>query len=706
MRLLKIILVFLGLSLLSSISIGGVLWLKWNYIDLPTVKELKRYTPPLITEVYDINGRLIGELYEERRIYVPIERIPRIVQLAFLAAEDARFYEHKGLDYKAIIRAILIDIKERRFAQGASTITMQVARNMFLTQEKSLGRKIKEMLLAKKLEETLPKQKILELYLNLIYLGHGAYGVEAASRTYFAKSVSNLDLAEAALLAGLPKAPTYYSPYYYPQRALERRNWVLSRMLEEGFITRAQYEKAVNEPLRVKKEGMIRVNKAPYFLDALYQELSNMYGKDTVLKGGLKVYTTLDLDAQRDAERALLNGVIRIEKNLGLIPKDQPPNYELCRITDIVGEYVKCTYSGNSYTLDIKEIGKTVNKGDVVKVWLDRSHRLRVWKEPQVNGAILSIDLDTMGIIAYVGGYDYNISQYNRVILAKRQPGSAFKPIVYVTALENGHTPFDSVVDQPVEFPTGIKGQNWSPKNYDNRYLGTIPLWMALALSRNTVTAQLANEIGIDKVINMAKRLGIESPLRRDLSTALGSSEVKLYELTRAYIPFAKDGLLCKPYYITKIIDARGNVIFENKGTECVGVLDKNVASQMLFMLRKVVEVGTARSALSIGEFSAGKTGTSSEYRDAWYIGFTKRVLTGVFVGRDNFQSIGNKYTGSVAALPIWIEYTKSILPRYQPPPPPVEEMEQPETTTENQTMPQQGLEYIDKIPEAPKGAD
>ncbi|MGB9807482.1 MAG: penicillin-binding protein 1A [Thermosulfidibacteraceae bacterium] len=707
MRVLKIIFVLLGISLISSISIGGALWLKWNYIDLPTVKELKKYTPPLVTEVYDVKGRLIGELYEERRFYVPIEKIPRKVQLAFLAAEDARFYEHKGLDYKAIIRAIIIDIKERRFAQGASTITMQVARNMFLSQEKTLSRKIKEMLLAKKLEETLPKQKILELYLNIIYLGHGAYGVEAASRTYFGKSVSNLTLAEGALLASLPKAPTYFSPYYYPQRALERRNWVLSRMLEEGFITKEEYERAIREPLSIRKEGITRVNNAPYFMDTLYQELVAKYGKDNVLKGGLKIYTTIDLDAQRLAENALLNGIIRVEKSLGNIPKDQPVRYELCRVVEVKDNTLKCSYFGNIYTMNVQEVGANAKNGDTIRVWVDRTKRLRAWKAPNLNGALISIDLDTMGIIAFVGGYDYSISQFNRVTQAKRQPGSAFKPIVYVTALENGFSPFDIVVDEPVEFPTMSKNQTWKPKNYDNQYLGKMPLWMALALSRNTVTVKIASQIGIGKIIEMAKRLGIESTIRPDLSSALGASELRVIELVKAYIPFAKGGLLCKPYYITKIVDTRGNVIFENSGPECVQVIDRNIASEMLFMLRKVVELGTARTALSIGDFSAGKTGTSSEYRDAWYIGFTRRVLTGVYIGRDNFQPIGNRYTGSVAALPIWIDYTKGIMPLY-PPPFIIKEEEEtaPETNGTVPTLPEENKTETPNIPQVPQGAD
>lgn len=669
MKVIKILFLLILISLISSIFVSGLLWAKWNYIDLPTVKELRNYRPPLVTEIYDSKGNIIGEFAAERRIYVPIEKIPKHVQLAFLAAEDSRFYEHKGLDYRAIIRAILVDIKERRFAQGASTITMQVARNMFLTQEKTITRKIKEMLLAKKLEETLPKKKILELYLNIIFLGHNSYGVEAASRTYFGKSVSQLTLSEAALLAGLPKAPTAFSPVFNPQRALERRNWVLSRMLEEGFITKAEYEKAVKEPLNVKKEYAQRTNIAPYLMDMLFKELSDLYGRDMVLKGGLKIYTTIDRDIQLQAEKALKEGIISIEKRVGNIPKDQPYEYSWCKVKEVSANQVLCSYNGKDYILPQAEFERIPTKGNFIKVWMDKSKRLRVWKEPKLNGALVAIDLNTMGIITLVGGYDYNISQFNRAVQAKRQPGSAFKPIVYAAAIENGYTPYTRVIDEPVTYTNpwakDPRQSVWSPANYDNKYLGPMPLWYALALSRNTVTVKLAEQIGMDKVAEMAKRLGITTPIKLELASALGASEVRVIELVTAFIPFAKEGLLCKPYYITKIVDSRGNIIFEQKGPNCIQVIDKKVANDVLFMLMKVVETGTGRLAKSIGRVSAGKTGTSSEYRDAWYIGFTPNVIAGVFIGRDNFQPIGKNFTGSVAALPIWVNFMKSVVARY-----------------------------------------
>ncbi len=679
MRILKFLLLFLASCLLCLIGVALFLWIKWNTVDLPSREEILHYRPPLVTEVYDRNGKLIGEFFIQRRIWVPIEKIPKKLRLAFVAAEDARFYRHKGIDIKGIIRALIADIKARRFVQGGSTITQQVAKNMFLTPEKTISRKIKEMILAMKLERTLSKDKILELYLNMIYLGHGSYGVAAAAQTYFGKSLDQLTLGECALLAGLPKAPAKYSPYLHIDAAYARRNWVLKRMLEEGFITRKEYRVALSEGIVLAKERVRRVDLAPYFNEFIRQRLIQKYGEDKVLKGGLKVYTSLDIEAQGIARKALLKGLIAIEKRNGLIDKKQPVDYKRAKVVAINENEIGVKYNGTLYTFTVDELTKagialsSLRVGDRIRVWEDKGN-LRLWQYPKLNGALLSVDLNTMEVIAMVGGYDFSVSKFNRAYQARRQPGSSFKPIVYTAAIESGFTPFTIVLDAPVvyPFPKSIAEETnstdkkyWVPRNYKGDFLGPIPLWKALALSRNTVSVRLVDTIGINKVVSVARRLGISSPLRRDLSIALGSSEVSLWELLRAYTVFAKDGYLCEPVYIEKVVDADGKVLEENKRPLCVNVLEKPTVEAMLFMLRKVVERGTGRRALSLGRPAAGKTGTTNDYRDAWFFGFTPNVATGVYVGYDDHRSIGEKETGARAALPIWLDYMKAVTSKY-----------------------------------------
>ena len=669
-----------GLLSLVVVSFLGVLFLyvKWNTVDLPSRDEILHWKPPLVTEVYDRNGKLIGEFFLQRRIYVPISKIPKKLKLAFLAAEDARFYHHKGIDLAGIIRALIADIKARRFVQGGSTITQQVAKNMFLTPEKTISRKIKEMILAMKLERVLTKDKILELYLNLIYFGYGSYGVAAAAQTYFGKSLDQLTLAECALLAGLPKAPGKYSPFINIDAAYKRRNWVLKRMLEEGFITEKEYRVAVREGIVLARERVRRVDLAPYFNEFIRRRLVERFGERKVLTGGLKVYTTLDLGAQRAAKRALLKGLLEIEKRHHLIDPHQPVDYLVATVKDVSANGVEVVADAGEGFISASEFANStvdlegLEKGDTLKVWWYKGSP-HLWRRPRINGALLSIDLNTMGVIAMVGGYDYRVSKFNRAYQAKRQPGSSFKPVVYAAALESGFTPFTIVLDAPVVYqlpPSENSTDNetqryWVPRNYEGNYLGPIPMWRALALSRNTVSVRLADEIGVSKVVDMARRLGITSPLRPDLSLALGGSEVSLWELLRAYTVFAKGGYLCKPLYITRVEDHDGKVLEENERPICIGVLDKGIADAMLYMLRKVVEVGTGRRALLLGRPAAGKTGTTNEYRDAWFFGFTPNVATGVYVGYDDHRSIGERETGARAALPIWLDYMKNATSRY-----------------------------------------
>ena len=674
-RLLRLFLYSLALFLVGAILGVLFLWVKWNTVDLPSKEELLHYKPPLVTEVYDKDGRLIGEFFIQRRIYVPIDKIPEKLKLAFLAAEDARFYQHGAIDIKGIIRALIADIKAGSFVQGGSTITQQVAKNMFLTPEKTISRKIKEMILAMKLERVLSKDKILELYLNQIYFGFGSYGVAAAAETYFGKKLNQLTLAECALLAAIPKAPGKYSPFINIEAAYKRRNWVLKRMLEEGFITKKEYETAIREGIVLSRNRIKRVNLTPYFNEFIRRELIKKYGEDMVLKGGLRVYTTLDYEAQLEAKEALLKGLLQIEKRHGLIDKRQPFDYEIATVKEVKEGCVDVVSEKGEGCIPLKEFdNSTVNPdalkvGDSLKVWWAKDG-VHLWRYPKLNGALLSIDLNNMHVIAMVGGYAYSISKFNRVYQAKRQPGSAFKPIVYTAALESGFTPFTIVLDAPVvyELPPEVSQNGtryWVPRNYEGKFLGPIPLWKALALSRNTVSVRLVDRIGVSKVIDVARRLGITSKLRPDLSIALGASEVSLWELLRAYTVFAKDGMLCKPIYITKVTDYEGKVLEENKEPLCISVIDPSTAEAMLYMLRKVVQVGTGRRARALGRPAAGKTGTTNDYRDAWFLGFTPNVATGVYVGYDDHRSIGDKEVGARAALPIWLDYMKHVVQKY-----------------------------------------
>ena len=669
-KLLKITAIITIVAFLGCIATAGFLYVKWYNVDIPSKDEIIHYKPPLVTEVYDRNHKLIGEFFLQRRIYVPIEKIPKKLKFAFLAAEDARFYQHKGIDLQGIIRALIADIKARRFVQGGSTITQQVAKNMFLTPKKTISRKIKEMILAMKIERILPKDKILELYLNQIYFGFGSYGVEAAAQTYFGKSVDQLTLAECALLAAIPKSPGKYSPLINIEAAYKRRNWVLKRMLEEHFITKKEYEKAINEPIILSKERIRRVNLTPYFNEFIRRKLIEKYGEKAVLTGGLKVFTTIDYELQKKAEEALKKGIIAIEKREKYINPEQPTEFVTAKVKKVSDDGITVAYKEKEYFIPQDELEYlSLEEGKEIRIWFDQKGKAHVWRYIGLEGGLLSVDLNTMGIVAMVGGYDYSISKFNRTYQAKRQPGSAFKPIVYTAAIESGYTPFTIVLDAPVlyENPKASTEEQkyWIPRNYEGDYLGPIPLWKALALSRNTVSVRLADSIGISKVIEVARRLGITSNLRRDLSLALGSSEVSLWELLRAYTVFAREGNLCELRYISKVVDKEGKTIYENEKPLCINVLDNSTVDNMLFMLRKVVEVGTGRRALALKRPAAGKTGTTNEFRDAWFLGFTPNIATGVYVGFDDHKSIGKKETGARAALPIWVSYMKEAVKKY-----------------------------------------
>lgn len=669
----------LGSTLLMAlIVVGGIglVFLFYLYTKLPDPKLLESWTPPQASRVYDEKGRYYGSVGLQIRFYVPIEKIPPHVINAFVAAEDQNFWRHPGIDPLSIIRALIVNYKTGKVVQGGSTITQQLAKNLYLGPQRTLERKIKEILLAIKIERTFPKKKILELYLNQIYLGSGAYGVEAASRTYFGKHVWELSLEEAALLAGLPKAPTKYNPFYNPDEALERRNYVLKRMLEEGYISQEEYERAVNSPLKVKEENRHEISD--YFLDMVRDYVFAKY-EELGYVGGLTIYTTINLDFQRQAERSLKKGLSELAKSMGIpfLPeseKDMKEAYEkqkelkelkrgkvyVAKIVSYENGLMTVEIHGRELKGEIKDLSVAGHKyifvrylgGDKVEII------------PDLEGAIVSIDAKTGEIKAIVGGRSYSYSQFNRAIKAYRQPGSAIKPVIYMGALLKGMTQISIIDASPKQYYDASRGGYWTPKNYDGRTYGNVTLRYALAQSINTAAVNLLDMIGFDVVLEVGRKVGLED-LKPYYSLALGSIEVTPLELTSAFQVFANLGVRCEPFFIKKIVAPDGRVLEENK-PKCVEVLPAPETRVLVDMLRAVVLEGTATRAKGLNRIVAGKTGTTNDYKDAWFVGFSPRIVTGVWVGYDVKKSLGRGMSGARAALPIWIDYMSFVL-RYYP---------------------------------------
>lgn len=591
---------FIAFALLGVI--GGVLYAQLQ--ELPDIANLNDFKTSEATHIYDINGNLISQLWLEQRTIVTLDQIPLTLQNAVIATEDERFYEHWGIDVVGIARAFLVNLSSGGLREGASTITQQLARTLFLTQEKTLSRKIREALLSIQIEKNYSKKQILEMYLNDIYYGEGAYGVESASRTYFGKHLADLTLPECAMLAGLPKSPNHFDPYKYPLEALKRRNLVLDRMVATNFITQQEATDAKNTPIELKK---IEVQNAPYFVEYVRQQLEARYGSNAVYKGGLSVYTTLDMKLQEAAQRALAHGLenaeITARKNrLTNIPVDQP-----------------------------------------------------------IQGALLAMDPHTGAIRAMIGGVDYHKSVFNRAIQARRQPGSAFKPIIYAAAIENGYTMADVFLDAPVVYPDPVTGKPWRPLNFSDKFRGPTTLHTALMYSINVVTIKLLDKLGIQPVVSMARRLGITTPIKPNLSLGLGTSEVSLDEMVQAFSVFANQGVRVEPFAILTVKDASGHVL-ENNTPVGESVLDPMVAYIMVHTMKDVIDNGTGRIIRRLGfEYpAAGKTGTTNDNVDAWFIGFTPDLTCGVWVGYDERQSLGRKQTGGETAAPIWAEFMKA----------------------------------------------
>lgn len=595
----------LGLVLgLAAAGIAVAAYVYWP--DLPSVKALEEYAPSLGTKVYADDDELLTEFQAERRIFVPLREIPGGLRDAVLAVEDHRFYSHFGVDLSGIVRAAYANFRQGRIVQGGSTITQQLAKMLFLTPDRSFQRKVKEALLALELEKRYSKDRLLELYLNQIYLGHGAYGVEAGARTYFGKSLQELTLPQVALLAALPRAPGSYSPFERPELAQKRRAVALARMVEEGYITPAQAQQANAAPLGLVAPERRR-GSGQYFLEYLQQSLEAKFGTDLLYKGGLSVYTTLNPVMQRSAEQALREGLQAI---------------------------------GARYR--VKAAGPGAAASAVPE------------------GAVLVVEPQTGYIKALVGGSDFARSEFNRAINARRQPGSAFKPFVYVAALEAGRTPADLIDDSPVSYTAG-PGKTWEPENYDGKFRGTITLQQALEESVNVPTIRLAEQVGVGPVMEVARRLGIQSPLQANLTLALGSSDVTLLELTAAYAALANQGIRMEPIAIRHVTDSQGRLVEENipQGREA---LKPAVAYVITQMLRGAVERGTAVNARALGRPVAAKTGTTNDFSNAWFVGYTPSLVAGVWVGHDRVRTLGHDETGARAALPIWLALMREIV--------------------------------------------
>ncbi len=591
------------LALLAGAAVGvAALWV-FTILprSLPSVTALETLQPIQGTKLYDDNDEVLTELHVERRFFVPLAQIPLPLRDAVIATEDRRFYSHWGVDPIGIARAVVQNYRRGRIVEGGSTITQQLAKVLFLTPDKSLERKLREAVLALELERRYSKDRILEMYLNQVYFGHGAYGVEAAARTYFGKPVSELDVREAALLGGLPRAPSSYSPFEHAAAARRRREVVLRRMAEFGTISEADAKRLAKTDL-----GLIpperRRTTGQYFLDYVQQALEAKYGADLVFKGGLNVYTTLNPAMQLAAEHALREGLKAVE---------------------------------------------------------GRSARARPGEHPE--GAVITVEPQTGYVKAMVGGYDFLRSEFNRAVQAKRQPGSAFKPFIYIAALEAGFTPATRIDDAPVSYAVGPNGQAWKPENYDRKFRGPTTLQQAVEDSVNVVTVKLQERVGINKTIQVARRLGITSPLDINLSLALGTSDLSLLELTSAYSALANQGVWMPPVTVRYVTDAQGKLLEEHvpEGREAVA---PETAYVITSMLRGVVERGTGQAAKALGRPVAAKTGTTNDYSNAWFIGFTPRLATGVWVGYDRPRSLGHDETGSRVAVPIWVAYMGRIL--------------------------------------------
>ena len=696
---------------------------------LPEYDQLTQYEPPVMTRVHAADGSLIAEYAHQRRLFVPIETIPEFVKQAFIAAEDQNYYEHPGVDFLGIARAMTTNVKnlgQGRRLVGASTITQQVAKNMLLTNEVSYERKAKEAILALRINRALSKDQVLELYLNEIYLGHRAYGVAAAALYYFDKPLDQLTIAEAAYLGALPKAPNNYNPFRNPERAVTRRNYVIGRMLEDQYITPEQADEAIAMPLLARKGGDAQVIQAEWFVEQVRRELYDIYGEKALYDGGLSVRTTMDTSLQQTGERILREGLRTYDRRHGwrgplstievgedwavrLIKFPRPKGLEdwhLAVVLELDGEGASIGFSDTTTGeilledmtwarkyVEVDKKGPAIEKpsdvlkvGDIIpvtpKAESEPKDRLFSLEQiPEVSGGLVAMDPHPGRVHAIVGGWSSESSQFNRAVQAYRQPGSAFKPFVYAAALDNGFTPADKIMDGPFVL-TQPNGDRWKPSNYSNRFYGPSTLRLGIEKSRNLMTVRLARAIGMEEVVDYARRFGITDNLMPSLSMALGAGETTLLKLTTAYGELVNGGKKITPTMIDRIQDRRGITIYRHDKRPCEGcnvevwndqdepelpdlreqILPATTAYQVTSMLEGVIDRGTGRSISVIGKPLGGKTGTTNESQDTWFMGFSPDLVVGVYVGFDTPQSLGKKETGSSVAAPIFRDFMAAAL--------------------------------------------
>ena len=729
-----------GLALMlavGTLAASGLYW--WASKDLPSFTRINDYQPPLVTTVYARDGQVLGHFYREKRFLVPHEEMPELIKRAFLAAEDDSFYEHGGVDPKAIFRAFIKNMRAGSIRQGGSTITQQIIKRLLLTSEKSYERKLKEAILAFRLERYLTKDEILTIYLNEIYLGGGAYGVEAAARTYFGKHVNELSIAEAAILAGLPQAPSKYNPLRAPGSAKARQRYVLGRMLELGWISQSDYDVALHEPLIYKSMEDPSWKRGSWYLEEVRRKLisylseDNMrklgielprYGEDAVYEAGLKVYTAVDLDYQDAAEQALRSGLEASSKRRGWqgpiqtiepeMMNDFLQQQEIVRpllvdnkwlqvlvtSVDKQGAQVRfgdmqgyipvksmhwCRTPNPKVATDhvpaIKDARKVVHVGDVVwaSVAVPKGLKeswepsllterdvipLKLQQHPKVQGAVVSMDPRTGDILALAGGYSFAESQFNRATQAKRQPGSSFKPIVYSTAMDNGYTPASIVLDAPIVYTDKATSKVWRPENFEGIFYGPTLLRTALVKSRNLCTIRIAKALGIPKVVERAKAMGLEGPFPYDLSVSLGSVAVSPVNLTEAYTTFSNNGERVKGRMIRSVKDAWGDDIISIE-TQRTQAMDPETSYIMSSLLKEVVQDGTGWRLKVLKRPIGGKTGTTNDEKDAWFVGVTPYLVTTAYVGFDQLTPMGKWETGSRAASPVVRDYLLKVVDNY-----------------------------------------
>ena len=702
----NILYLFLGISLLTVIVIFSILWTFSN--NIPDYKFLKNYKPPVSSKMYSGNGDLVADFSKEKRIFVPYSAIPSNVINAFLSAEDKNFFTHPGVDAKGVLRATfnnVTNIMTSKRLEGASTITQQVAKNFLLTNEVSINRKIKEAILAFRIERALNKERILELYLNQIYLGSGAYGVAAASLEYFDKSIKELNYAEAALLAALPKAPSKYNPYNNIDLAKFRRDLVLKNLNQNNFLSFEKYNEYKNQNIKLKKKQKIYLEDAQYYIEDVRKNIIDKLTYEKVYKQGYNINTPINLNLQKIATESLRNGLIAYDQRKGWrgpitnikyvdnwhknIDKkyklENSINWEIAIVKEI-GQFQSkietidklsglIKYNEISWTK--KEFKDLLKVGDLIYVKKVKDNFYSLKQLPKINGGVVVMDPYTGRVLALSGGFSFKSSEFNRATQALRQPGSAFKPFVYALALENKYTPSSLVLDAPLVLDQGVDLKKWKPENYGKKFYGPSTLRVGLEKSRNLMTVRIAQNLGADKIARFSKELKIYDNPEELLSISLGSAETTLLNLTSAYSSFVNGGKLISPIIIDRIQDSEGNTIINNENRKCKNcdkisytgkdypqivdnyeqVISEQTAYQVTTILEGVIKRGTGKKLRDLQLNLAGKTGTTNENTDAWFIGFTSNLVIGVYVGMDNPKPLGKFETGSKAALPIFREF-------------------------------------------------